>query len=85
MSREVRAGHKDLRALARALRPGLHLESDGKAKVRIVEDDSGEVLRWEDGRPVSMANSPNSATVRITRFRLQRIGALGKRKWKGGR
>jgi hypothetical protein len=76
MSGTVRAGSKDLRALARDLRPGLVLESDGKAKVRIIDSASGQPLRYPDGRVAGMPNSPCELTVRDLRKRLKRLGAL---------
>lgn len=77
----VKAGSKELRALARQLRPGLVLESDGKAKVRIVDSRTGEPLRYDDGRVLGMPNSPCGRTVNDVRKRLIAAGAL---KVKGG-
>jgi hypothetical protein len=78
----VKAGSKDLRALARELRFGLVLESDGKSKVRIVDTQTGLPLRYDDGRVVGMPNSPCGKTVKQVRRRLESVGAL---KSKGGR
>lgn len=75
MSKRVRAGSKELRDLARRLPPGIALIADGKAKVRLVDPD-GEVLRYADGRPIGMPNSPCASTVRDVERRLRREGLL---------
>ena len=74
MSGTVRAGSKDLRALSRRLKPGIVLMPHGKAKVRLVRD--GKQLRYADGRPISMPNSPTDRTVRDLEKRLTREGLL---------
>lgn len=77
----VRAGSKELRKLARQLAPGLRLEPDGKAKLRIVQEN-GEPLRYEDGRPVGLPNSPAPRTVDDVAVRLRKVGALRESKGK---
>lgn len=72
----VRAGSKELRAIARDLRVGLVLVSDGKAKVKIIDEATGDVLRYADNRPVGMPNSPCGRTVNDVRRRLEKLGAL---------
>lgn len=72
----VKAGSKELRALARELRSGLVLESDGKSKVVIVDGATGQPLRYGDGRKVGMPNSPCRSTVHDVRRRLVEVGAI---------
>jgi hypothetical protein len=72
----VKAGSKELRAMVRDLRKGLVVESDGKAKVRIVDAMTGLPLRYENGQPVGMPNSPCGRTVNDLRRRLRAVGAL---------
>lgn len=73
MSR-VRAGSKALREIARRLPPGVHLVADGKAKVRLVGPDG--VLRYADGRPIGLPNSPTEPTIRDIERRLRQEGLL---------
>lgn len=79
MSGRVRAGSKELRALARELRAGIRLVPDGKAKVRLVDAD-GEPIRYPDGRIVGMPNSPGHASVRTLRARLLALDLLEPRR-----
>ena len=72
----VRAGSPDLRKLARRLKPGYHLEADGKAKVRIVVTATGEPVRMPDGRPIGMPNSVGSEMARTVERRLAALGLL---------
>lgn len=75
MSHCVKAGSKELRQLARRLRPGLRLVADGKSKV-VITDGAGRPLRYPDGRPVGMPNSPCPRTVKDVERRLVALGAL---------
>lgn len=72
----VKAGSKELRAIVRDLRKGLVVESDGKAKVKIVDEATGQPLRYADNRPVGMPSSPCGRTVNDVRRRLRALGAL---------
>lgn len=72
----VKAGSKELRAIARDLRKGLVVISDGKAKVKIVDAGTHTPLRYDNGQPVGMPNSPCGRTVNDVRRRLRAVGAL---------
>jgi len=74
MAKRVRAGSHALRQLTRRLKSGIYLEADGKAKVRLLRD--GRQLRYADGRPISMPNSPTEVTIRDLEKRLTREGLL---------
>lgn len=71
----VRAGSSDLRKLTRKLQSGFYLVSDGKSKTVIMRPN-GEPLRYEDGRPVGLPNSPCRRTFDDVQKRLKAVGAL---------
>jgi hypothetical protein len=71
----MKAGSKELRELQRHL-VGCHLEPDGKAKARVVDDATGRPIRLADGRPLTFPNSPSHGSVRQLRVRLRRHGLL---------
>lgn len=75
MSPSTLPGNHALREIVRDLKPGFEIEPDGKAHFKLLQ--GGELVRDEQGRPVTLPGSPSSQrSITNVRKKLEKLGAL---------